>query len=43
MMPKWFTDKYPKIKKNLETNQNRFVTGYDIYNYLQHIIRFPSV
>lgn len=43
MIPKWFTKKYPELSKNLEINQNRFVTGYDIHNFLKHIIHFPDV
>ncbi|OMJ87057.1 hypothetical protein SteCoe_11298 [Stentor coeruleus] len=37
MYPKWFIDKYPEFRKNLQENEQRLVSHYDTYWTLRHL------
>ncbi|XP_061164276.1 uncharacterized protein LOC133173301 [Saccostrea echinata] len=39
-VPKWFSDKYKKIDKNLRNNANKLTTVYDIHETLRDILNF---
>ncbi|XP_055951728.1 uncharacterized protein LOC129987815 isoform X1 [Argiope bruennichi] len=36
--PKWFLDQYPQYAKNLEINQNRLMTLFDIHATMIHLL-----
>lgn len=42
MFPKWFTQKYSNIDKNMRINQNRFVTAFDFHSTLFDIAHFEK-
>ncbi|XP_063413992.1 uncharacterized protein LOC134696239 [Mytilus trossulus] len=42
IFPKWFYEKYPKLKRNLEINSRRLTTPFDIYATLMDILHFKS-
>ncbi|XP_055949661.1 uncharacterized protein LOC129983955 [Argiope bruennichi] len=37
-VPKWFLDQYPEIAKNLQTNQDRLMTLFDVHATMLHIL-----
>ena len=41
-VPKWFKQKYPSLVKNLEINQHRLVTSFDINMTLQHLLKLAK-
>jgi len=41
-IPDWIAKEYPKIAQNLEDNQNRLFTPYDMHATLQHVLHFPE-
>ncbi|XP_055950879.1 uncharacterized protein LOC129984966 [Argiope bruennichi] len=36
--PKWFLDQYPEIAKNLQINQNRLMTLFDVHATMVHML-----
>ncbi|CAL1265562.1 unnamed protein product [Larinioides sclopetarius] len=36
--PKWFLDQYPEFAKNLETNQDRLMTLFDVHATMVHLL-----
>ncbi|CAH0564870.1 unnamed protein product [Brassicogethes aeneus] len=37
-LPKWFKQKYPEETANLEKNQHKLTTTFDVYQTLQHLL-----
>lgn len=42
IFPKWFYDKYPNIKQNLEKNTKRLTTPFDIYSTIMDLLHFKE-
>ncbi|KAH3801315.1 uncharacterized protein LOC127839921 [Dreissena polymorpha] len=40
VVPKWLTESYPFIKSNLQINQHRLTTPFDVYETLLDILQF---
>lgn len=41
-LPKWFKQEHPEFARNLEINQRRLATPFDIYMTLQHMLHLAS-
>ena len=41
-LPKWFQDKYPEKYNNLQVNQNRLTSPYDVYVTIKNILNFVT-
>ncbi|XP_018783819.1 PREDICTED: uncharacterized protein LOC108965693 [Bactrocera latifrons] len=41
-IPSWYQNKYPNFMKNLQTNQQRFTTPYDIYATMKHTLELAE-
>lgn len=42
MIPNWILEEFPEMAKNLEKNQHRLVTMYDLHKTLKHISTYPE-
>lgn len=40
--PKWFSEKYPTIMKNLKSNTRKLTTVYDVHETLRNILNFSG-
>ncbi|XP_071143511.1 uncharacterized protein [Mytilus edulis] len=42
VLPEWFRKKYPVISQNLQINERRLITPFDIYETLQNVLFFGT-
>ncbi|XP_073815816.1 uncharacterized protein [Musca autumnalis] len=41
-LPKWFKQKYPEFSRNLQVNQRRLTSPFDIHMTLQHLLQLAT-
>ncbi|XP_058983044.1 uncharacterized protein LOC101897060 isoform X2 [Musca domestica] len=41
--PKWFKERYPELSRNLEVNQRRLSSNFDVHMTLQHLLELATL